>query len=320
MSKVTITGYTIMLRKSGRSKDFRILRQFGEKNNDLYNILFDFLNDRIGNSKIENVGDDKTIFYDGINKHAINTDTDSDCIDFTAKIGGYGISYPILDHVNGELKYTRSTDDTDAFPLEFTVYMPGINDTHPGTGFLISEKYKNKAAKGLFETHFKQYFSKNYPGYIIEIEPIIPEEFFSFFKKGKISKTTIKSYSIPKNIEDRFTSGENTKSKASVELVMKNQDLKKSIKNLISETLKEKKHVVLHELFTGYLIEPEEVSFTGILDGKKTTVILKEEGETMVPAIDVTKQVMLSGNGFPDKQRMINVEIRYLNDLIAKFK
>ena len=101
---------------------------------------------------------------------------------------------------------------------------------------------------------------------------------------------------------------------------MKNQDLKKSIKNLISETLKEKKHVVLHELFTGYLIEPEEVSFTGILDGKKTTVILKEEGETMVPAIDVTKQVMLSGNGFPDKQRMINVEIRYLNDLIAKFK
>ena len=40
----------------------------------------------------------------------------------------------------------------------------------------------------------------------------------------------------------------------------------------------------------------------------------------MVPAIDVTKQVKKSTNGFPDKQSMIDAEIKYLNKLIARYK
>ena len=313
MSKVTITEYTIRLKRSG-TKEYQTLRQF-DGNNDLRKALSDFINDRVGYSKIENLGDEKTIFYDEIKILAT-----PDCINFTAKIGGYGISYPIFDHTTKELKYTRNTNDTDAFPLQFTIYIPGINDKSPDIGFLISEKYKNKAAKGLFETQFKKYLSEKFQDYTLEIEPIIPQEFFKFFDKGIISTTKIKSYSTPKNIEDSFTSGENTKSKSSVEVIINNMDLIQKKKKLISRIFKRKGHVDLHELFTGYIITPDEISFKGTLDGKERTVILKDDGESMVPGIDVTDQVKLSKIGFPEEELMRNVEVRYLNDLITNYK
>jgi hypothetical protein len=314
MAKVIITGYTIRLKKI-RVKDYKKLRQF-DGHNDLHNILYKFLNNKTGNSNMDEVGDQKTIFYDNL-----DTPKNPDCINFTAYIGSYGTAYQLLDHIMKSLKYTRDTDDTDAFPLQCTIHIPDINSNYPDIGFLISEKYKNRAAKGLFETHFKKYFSNSFPDYILEMEPIIPEEFFTFFKKGIISTTKIKSYSIPNNIEDSFSSGENTKSKASVELVIKNKDLKRNLKNAISNRLKNKKHINLSTLFTGYPITPEEITFTGTLNGKQTTVILKEEGETMVPGIDVTKQVIPSKKtGFPNEKSMRDVEIRYLNDLITKYK
>lgn len=308
MSKATITGYTLRLRKKGTKDEYKKLMQFSG-NNNLYDILYDFLNNGIGESNIKSVGDKKTIFYDELNK--IN----SNCINFIAKIGRYGEAYKLFNYVTKKLTYKRGKDDTDAFPLQFTIYIPDINDEYSGIGILISEKYKNKSAKGLFETNFKEYFSKNFKDYIIDIDPIIPEEFLAFFDRGFISKTTIKSHSIPNDIADSYTSGEDSKNKAYIELTIKNKDLKKHIKSFIFDKLKNKKHIDISKLFTGYLITPEEVSFSGTLDGKQTTIILKDEEEMMVPSIDITKRVdsSLDEDGFPNKTLIKNIEIEYLN-------
>lgn len=315
MTKVILTGYTIRVRES-RSKDYKTLRKFDGGTGNLFGTFNEFLKNRIGHSNIENLGDQKTIFYDGL--QIINNPS---YINFIAYVGAYGTAYQLLDHTSGNLKYTRNTKDTDAFPLQFTIYIPDVNSKIPDIGILISEKYKNKAAKGLFETHFKDYFLRKFPGYILEMEPIIPEEFYTFFEKGIITTTRMKSYSIPQNIEDSYQSGTSTKGKTSIELVIKNEDLKKRVKDSILKRFKEKRHGDLSTLFTGYPITPEEISFTGTLNGKQATVILKEDGETMVPGIDVTDRVSFSNyTGFPIDDSMRSIEIEYLNELITKNK
>lgn len=311
MSKVILIGY-IMRIKERNTSDYRKLRNFDGNSSDFGVVLYNFLKDKSGVQNIEDVGDQKTIFYGDLDYYNNN----KNFIKCKSYVGTFGNRYDVVNHKTGKIDYNLMPDDSYAFPLNLIAYIPDINTLYPDIGILVFEKFKNHGAKGLFETQLNRYFSKNFHDYTIEIEPVVPEEIITYLEKGKVITTEISSLRPPKDLADKYSQGTSSKKKVKVALTITNMDLKPSVRNLIVSQLRQRKHVKLSDLLTGYLIDPNEIKFSLEYNNHMKKIVLKEEGEVMTPGIDVTDQVKpLTHDGYPDDTKLYSAQYSYLNDI-----
>jgi hypothetical protein len=312
MSKIVLIGYTIRI-KEKRRPNYKSLRNFDGNSADFGVFLYDFLKSKSGNQNIEEIGDQKTIFYGDLGYH----NNDKKYIKCKAYVGAFGNAYDIINFRTKNIDFIMQNEDSYAFPLNFIAYIPDLNSKYPDIGILVFEKYKNHGGKGLFDNQLKYYFSKKYNHLTLQIEPIVPEELIKYLEKGKITSTVISSLKIPDDLSDSYSRGTESKKKAKVELTIKNLDLNSDKRSLIVNMLRDRKHVKLSNLLTGYLIEPDEVKFSLEYEDHIKNIVLKEEGEIMTPGIDVTQQVgpILKRTGFPEDAKLYLAEYTYIDDI-----
>lgn len=308
-----LIGYTIRIREK-RQERYMPLKNFDGNNNDLGKEITEFLKNHQGHIKIEEVGDKRSIFYGDLG----NFDNNKGIIQCKAFVGSFGDKYDIVNMKQHIVDYTLKPEDSYGFPLNFMLKIQDLSSKTSDFGIIVFEKYKKHGAKGLFEEQFSKYFMKKFPDHIVEIEFIVPEEVLNYIKNGKITETTLKSYKVPADISDSYEAGTDSRKKAKIELKIFNMDLKSSLRTKILALINKKEPGKLSQVITGHLIEPNEISLTIEYKGSEKNIIIKEEGETMTPGIDVTKQVINKSGDPLDNTKLFEAEYKYLIEIEKK--
>lgn len=315
MSKVILIGYDIKIKKV-REDGYKPLEQF-DGNNDFLQVLSKYLADHqpkqpgIPNAYKVKQADLKTIGFDGF-----STDTKARTIFGTAKIGEYGLSYGLINVTSQNLTHNRTVDETDTFPIHFLFRVPRINDPLRFSGIAVFEKFRNRGAKGLFESHFYEYFQKLFPDYLLLMRPLVPEEILDSLTRGKISEITLKSPSLPSNAEDFYDKGEKEEERAKLTYKFPKSGAKRKLNDYLKNIIGKKQS--MNGVLVGEWFDVSEISAKVKVDGKDETIIIKEEKELIIPGLDVTENARPGKNGFPPPDAVRRESEKYLKDLEKK--
>ncbi len=315
MPKVILIGYDIKIKKV-REEGYKPLEKFDGKN-DLFQVLSKYLSEHQPKSpgapnaiKVKQA-DLKTLGFDGF-----NVDLNTRTIFGTVKIGEYGLSYGLVNVNNQNLTHNRTVDETDTFPIHFLFRIPDINDKLRFSGVAVFEKFRNRGAKGLFESHFDDYFRKMFPEYLLLMRPLVPEEILDSLTRGKISEVTLKSPSLPSNVEDFYDKGEKEEARAKLTYTFPKLGAKNKMNNYLKNVVGKKQS--MKGVIVGDWFDVSEISAKVNVDGKDETIIIKEEKELIVPGLDITKNAKPGKNGFPPPESVRRESDRYLKDLEKK--
>ncbi len=315
MPKVILIGYDIKIKKI-REEGYKPLEKFDGKN-DFFQILSKYLSDyqpmTPGSPNVIKVkqADQKTIGFDGFTAEA-----NSRTIFGTVKIGEYGLSYGLVNVNNQNLTHNRTIDETDSFPIHFLFKIPDMNNTLRFTGVAVFEKFRNRGAKGLFESHFEEYFRKLFPDYLLMMRPLVPEEVMDSLTRGKISEVTLKSPGLPGNVEDFYYKGEKEDERAKLTYTFPKTGARKKMNDYLKDVVGKKQS--MNGVLVGDWFEVAEISAKVKVDGRDETIIIKEEKELIVPGLDVTKNARPGKNGFPPPEAVRRESDKYLKELEKK--
>ena len=300
---VVLMAYTIRLREKNDTKKLLDLSNFGGKNEDLYEIIKTYLESqkpKAGmNPKIYKEGNKKTLFF-----NTVDYDDKKREIRSRVDIGEYGLSYPLIDVDTGATKYTAERNDTTALPINFYINIPnsltqkGIKRTH---GIIVFEKFRNRGAKGLFHENFDKYFKMDHEDLKVEIESYTPDYILEYLRNnldGKaLTKVELKSLVIPKDLTDVYSGKGLEKKAATIKVELSGAGFSESFLSGIQSRLRHEAPVTG---IVGEWLTPEQISFNVEVDGERKRIIIKEEGETVLPGIDITSKVEDDKNtGFP---------------------
>jgi hypothetical protein len=310
--KVILTGYDIKIKKV-REDGYKTLEQFDGKN-DFFQVLSKYLSDHqpkqlgIPNAYIVKQADLKTIGFAGF-----SPDTNTRTIFGTVKIGEYGLSYGMVNVNNQSLTHNRTVDETDLFPIHFLFRVPRINDQLKFSGIAVFEKFRNRGAKGLFESHFYEYFRKLFPDYLILMRPLVPEEVLDSLTRGTISEVTLKSPRLPSNPEDFYYKGEKEGEHAKLTYTFSKKGAKKKLNDYLKNVISKKQS--MKGVLVGEWFDVNEINAKVKVDGKDETIVIKEEKELIIPGLDITKNAPPEKNGFPPPDSVRREAGKYLKDL-----
>ena len=117
MAKVLISGYLVRIREKNK-KEYSPLRNFDGNSADFSNILYEFLDSHKGFTNIDDVGDQKTIYYGDLGYF----DPNKEIIKCKSFVGSFGNGYDVVNHATKQIDYNLVPDDSYAFPLNFMIY------------------------------------------------------------------------------------------------------------------------------------------------------------------------------------------------------
>ncbi len=313
MSKVILTGYEIKIKKV-REDGYKPLEKFDGKN-DFFQVLKMYLDTHqpkapgVPNTIKVKQANQKTLILDGF-----DSDASSRIIFGTAKIGEYGISYNLVDVNKQNITHNRTVNETDSFPIHFLFHIPDMNNDLRFTGVAVFEKFRNRGAKGLFESQLDEYFEEKFPDYILKMEPLVPEEVMDSLTKGVISEVTLKSSGMPKNVEDFYDKGEKEEERAKLTYTFPKAGAKKNLNNWLKKVIGMDQS--MNGVLTGNWFDVNEINAKVKVDDKDETIIIKEEKNLIMPGLDVSKNARPEKkNGFPPPESVRRESEKYLIDL-----
>ena len=205
MAKTSLVGYSVKIRKKGSKRNYLNLYSFNGTT-DLFNILSDYFSYYSPTSSsntpysVYNVPntDNKTIWIEDV-----DVKKGDRVIQGVIRTGEYGYRYPIVNYQNHKLSYMKKKDDAELIPLSFLLYIPNKGDTPlEKMGIAIFQRFKKNSLKGIFQSHFQDYFYKRFPDYILEMIPLTPEEVIQSFTNGVITSAKLIAHSVPDDIAD----------------------------------------------------------------------------------------------------------------------
>jgi len=310
MAKVSLIGYSIRIRKT-RSKEYNNLYAF-DGATDLFSIFTQYFKRYSNNSSnnqyaIEDVPhtDNKTISIQSVQ---INNRT----IQGVIRTGDYGYSTPIVNRQSHKLSYTKDKDDTELVPLSFLLYVPKKGDVPlEKMGIAIFQKFKKSGLKGVFQSHFQDFFAQDFPDYILEMIPLTPEEVVSAFKNGVIKSAKLVSHSPPDDIADYYSTKDDDKGKLILEFEGGSFH-PRFVDNLIKVF---KRELPIKKIIESEWISPDEIKTTVKINGKEKTFTIKEGDTEITTGIDISDNVSVGNDGFPTQQSVMREAVKYLETL-----
>lgn len=310
MAKVSLVGYSIRIRKT-RSKEYADLYSF-DGATDLFSVFTQYFS-RYSNTRsntqyvVEDVPhtDNKTISIDSVQ---IN----NRIIQGVIRTGDYGYSTPIVNHQSHQLSYTKNKDDIELAPLSFLLYVPKKGDVPlEKMGIAIFQRFRKSGLKGIFQSHFQDFFEQGFPDYVLEMVSLTPEEVVSAFENGVIKSAELISHSLSGDLADYYSTEDDDRGK--VTLGFEGGNFHPRFINKLIKVLK-------HELSIGGIIEsewisPDEIKTRVKINGIEKNFTIKEEGTEITPGIDISDNVSNGDDGFPTQQSVRREALNYLEIL-----
>jgi hypothetical protein len=301
MSEAVLEAYLMQVRKK-RDKLPLPINSFDGKSN-LQAIIADQLNSRSGNLRTVNLN--RKCF---IVKEVSNT---SPYVSAKIAYGEFGKMETLIDTTTGKEAYSRRKQD--AAPINYHLDMI-IPDKH-NAGIIVLQRIGGQSIKGLFDDMVVAAFNKDYSGYILELDPVMPQEVAKeHLSKGIVKELRFIRHSLTADVADTV-SGKHQADEGTVELVIKPKG-----KSLIDKSK-------LQELFTGtkdisalYSIsnfEYDDIKTVIQVGDKKKTLRMSQLGSTRC-YFDLSDEVKEGPDGYPDAVELASKGRELLDGLAKK--
>ncbi|BAB60629.1 TVG1537727 [Thermoplasma volcanium GSS1] len=178
-------------------------------------------------------------------------------------------------------------------------------------GIAIFQRFRKSGLKGVFQSHFQNFFEERFPDYILEMIPITPDEVLDAFKNGVIKSVQLISHSLTSDLADYYSTEDDKRGRVILGFE-KGRFHGKFIDNFIK--------IVKHEMPISKIIEsewmsPDEIKTEVEIKGTQKTFTLKEEGSEITPGIDISKKVSYGNDGFPTQESVNREALKYLEIL-----
>lgn len=300
MSAILLGAYTLRVREKNHNQ-YLPLNKFNGSNN-----IFAYLKK----------------FFDGFTK-IFSTDRSNQKVSSLLKInyegklisgiiesGEYGYSSKLYDIDQGSQTYNRKPKEAELFPLYFLFDV----NTDSTKGILILEKFGNNGLFTLLKNMLTTNFTKAFPEYKIDINPLIPKGLFEYYLgKGNLRKLTFTTYKIPTDVNKvyQIKGYEDKIKEVSISVIAKKNTFLPTPK-WIRDILNGKRTIAglieLHSQFNDVKIDVE-------IKGVKRTLSINHT-ERLNPYFDMTDKIRTE-NGHPVFES-INTEAKQLLEEIEK--
>ncbi len=311
--RITLGSYTLRIRDKGKrgDREYYPLDNIPHSQKDLLNVLWEYI------SKIENHNQTGEVY-----SQAIDYKRDNRTVWGILKTGAYGIERDIHDIEDGNLTHHVTATEAVVLPFYFLIHVPTNNADE---AILFFQRFGNQGIKETFCSSFKKYFSELCPSLIIEINSLVPAEIFEkFLNEGRVKQISFRSFTVPQDIADAYSSGGHTESEFGyAELVF---HAKKS--GSLPIVNKIRKFVDKQALNAKSLPEVFEIKSIP-LDFQKAKVQITDhrgnirtfdlsEVNSFRPYIDVTDEIKVEENGHPNIESLHAHTLRLLDEYLAQ--
>jgi hypothetical protein len=207
MSANGLDAYAVSVRQL-RDKETKLLGSFHEKDS-LADAIFDILKKAQGyHHHLALYG--KAVTFAGDSRSG-------DSISGLANSGEYGYSNKLIDISDGKTTYRKKKTDASLIPFFFEWYLPARHLK----GILLSQRIGQSGVRTILTTIVSAEFEQAFPGYKIEIRPLMPEAAIkALLKKAVLHEVRFVQDIIPSDIADRFN-GTNTAQEGELEFILR---------------------------------------------------------------------------------------------------
>lgn len=314
MAKTQLECYTIYLNKKGKPTELEDITSFGIGGHDLLEVL----RNKIKTDDGQNIDDTESKKYLEIRKDTIIDIPRGNYGTFT--FGSYGTGGQIKNKETGDLKYTKTKEDTETKPFYFYWLIPD-HKRQKKKGFLIIQRYGIEGLKTTLSKYLKKTIRDVNESVVLNIDPVMPKKVFEhLIDNGTIKELVFKEYSFPDNIARRLQIPDHNVKNLYVEVRFK---AKKRSGMAIGETLRK-----IFNSKGGRLYSLKELNSLGFddlsqrevvvnLKGKNRTVKLNDLG-SLTPYLDIDEDVEKDNDNFPILSSIHSIAEDYLNDLLEE--
>ena len=315
MARTQIECYTLFLNKRGKPEELEDIAAFGIDKLDLLQVF--------GNKLIvvdaSNLADQNNQKYLEIRMSTLNNVDRGNYGTFT--YGSFGTGGKIKDSTTGDLRYVKSTTDTETKPFYFQWHIPD-NKRQRKKGFLIIQRYGVEGLKTSLSKYLKKTVSDLHQGVVLNIAPVLPKTVFEhLINNGIIKELIFKEYSFPNNIARRLQIPDHNVKDLYVEVAFK---AKRNSGINIAESLSQIFNSGSSRLYS--LGELNSLGFNDLsqrevivnLNGKSRRIKLNDIG-SLTPYLDIDNEIEKDTDNFPVLASIHKVAQEYLNDLMTEF-
>lgn len=195
----TISFYTIRVKVSKDSKEYRVLGEINDNGLDMYSILKNYIN-KYANDTIEDKTKNKTMYFDNCSE--ICFDDKKELIYGYAKVGKYGEIFNVVDRNSKEPMYDGKTNDIFYNQRYIMAFLPGDLKE----GYIAIHTVHQTSVKGILFDHLKDFCLAAYR-LTIELNSLLPKEVPHDVLNGKVSEIRAINHSPRQDICDELKKG-----------------------------------------------------------------------------------------------------------------
>lgn len=238
----------------------------------------------------------KTKFFTSVeDKRCLQIETlnnAGDTIEGLALVGQFGYSGRLVDHKSGVTNYNIKQTDVPLEPFYFEMAAkPAARK-----GILICAKHGQSGCKSLLSQYVRDEFSKRFPTYIMDIQPLMPKQAIdALVDKGRVNAVRFVQDVIPHDIADRFN-GNQQAQEGEVEIVIRPKKTGKISINSIKALMLNQKTV--KDLIQIKDFDPSNVKVELDVQGRKRVIDFGNLGHVRA-SFDVTAEVTAGVDGYP---------------------
>lgn len=282
MSLVVLDAYSFNIRQR-RGRALLPLPQF-TKGADIVSSLIGYVND-IDGQHVDVSGYRRCI-------SAANVVGDKFGVKAHAYVGEYGFGGRLVDASTGTLSYVRKVTDAPMEPYFFEFRL----STGSTKGIFLCERRGQSSAKGALQEYIKVKFRKDFPEFIMDIVPVMPQQAVkALLDKGKLSAVRLVQGVIPSDIADKFN-GNSQQQEGEVEVVLRPKRSGVLSMDRISEIFNKTKN--LSDLIEIEDFSPDRLKVEVEVDGRKKTVDFGNLSRVR-GSFDISGEIQNGQDGFP---------------------
>ncbi len=306
MAKISLATYTLRIRKVNDITPL-IIDEFAD-NTDFYNFLLRYISDLRKN--ISHNIDDKRLLrvidFSKVDQRKLYGHIES---------GFYGFTSELYDVVKEETSYKRKTDEAELLPFFFLFDITkGFDEA-----IVILQRFANIGIRKVLLDDLRNNFRKDYPDFIIDINPLVPESFYEeYLVQGRVTKIKFRKFSVDPDIANNFDSYDHKEQIGYTDLVItahRNKQL--PLLNKIRRFQNGKLGV--KEFFDLKYFSYDKIQIEMVKSGNKRTLDLSEMNRIRA-YFDITDKVKINKNGHPETQSTIIEAEKLLLDLKKSLK
>lgn len=269
---------------------------------DLYDVMLAFLQGLKTNTKNDTY---KTYM------RAIHVEPDGRSITGVVESGVYGLSNNLRDVETDSVTYKKRKNDADVLPFYFLFYLP--KDTNEGV--LLLQRTGKFGIRTNLGNFLNTHFSKQYPGYLVEINALVQEELIKkILYGGIIKKLRCVKYHAPLDSIDGLDEG-HQEVPFNMEIVLSANRIPfmDRIQKFFDSDCNVKSLVEIRDFKFDYDTVKLEVEVNGSIRTFDLGYLQKAR-----TYYDISEQVVMDSDEQPTFQSIQQVAKKYLNEIIQE--